>query len=256
MTLLCADDFGLTEGISEGILALCAKNRLNAVTCMTEASLLPQYAAKLLKLGSSVQIGVHFNLTHPFQRPPFSRNRLLLTPRLPAAARAEIAHRLDDQLQRFENIFKRPPDFIDGHEHVHVMPGVRPIFLAGVGRRYGALARKPWLRQVASPVLKTDTRFKAFVLNLVNAGFRRDCARLGFETNRDFGGVYSLSLAAPFESLAMGWLKSAREGTLLMFHPSAKVEPGDVISEARFREFTALSMLEQDLYPTPAVKQA
>lgn len=78
MTILCADDFGMTGGISDGILSLCRQGRLNAVSAMTEAPLLPQYAPQLLAMADKVQIGLHFNLTMPFDGKAYTRNYLML----------------------------------------------------------------------------------------------------------------------------------------------------------------------------------
>jgi chitin disaccharide deacetylase len=243
VTILCADDYGMTSGISEGILALCREGKLNATSVMTEAPLLPGYAKPLLELSNKVQIGLHFNLTMPFQgKPAYGRNYLMLRPRLSATERADVALRLRLQMQRFEEIFGRAPDFIDGHEHVHVMPSVRGIFLAEITKRFGTAShRRPWIRQVASPVLKTNTRFKAFVLNVLNLGFRSACKNRGFETNTAFRGVYSLTPGAPFEQLLNGWIDTGSGRTLIMCHPSAHVEAGDAISSARVREFKVLS---------------
>ncbi len=39
---------------------------------------------------------------------------------------------------------RTPPDFIDGHQHVHVLPGVRGAILSAISARYGDA--KPWVR--------------------------------------------------------------------------------------------------------------
>lgn len=239
MTILCADDFGMTAGISEGILALCKQGKLNAASVMTEAPLLPAYSAALLDC-KNVQIGLHFNLTKTFSKKGFSRN-FLMTRFFPSAAdREEIAARLKDQMQKFEEIFGRPPDFIDGHHHIHVMPAVRSVFLKEISARYGHALKKPWIRQVSNSMTDTDTKFKAFVLNVLNIGFRASCQKLGFETNDSFGGIYSLTPTAPFERFLKAW-KSKNGKTLIMCHPSCKNEEDDSISAARLREFKALS---------------
>lgn len=241
MTILCADDFGLTPGISEGILALCRQGKLNAVSVMTEAPPLPAYSAQLLVLAGAIQIGLHFNLTIPFGRRAYSHISLMLRPWLSSAERADIAVRLKDQMHKFEEHFGGVPNFIDGHEHVHVMPSVRKIFLDEIAHRYGTAPHKPWIRQVANPVFDTDAHFKAFVLNVLNLGFSADCAHRGFKTNGTFRGVYSLAPGAPFERLVMRWLCTADSSTLFMFHPSLQIEDNDVISCARVAEYKILS---------------
>ena len=48
--------------------------------------------------------------------------------------RAEVARQLD----RFEAGLGFPPDHIDGHQHVHVLPGIRRALLTEVAQRYRA----------------------------------------------------------------------------------------------------------------------
>jgi predicted glycoside hydrolase/deacetylase ChbG (UPF0249 family) len=47
----------------------------------------------------------------------------------PRPARAEIAAEIARQLDAFEDALGRAPDFVDGHQHVHVLPGVRGAVL-------------------------------------------------------------------------------------------------------------------------------
>jgi len=238
--IICADDFGMTAGISEGILALCAQGKLNAVSVMTEAPLLPTYSAEFLKHAEDIQIGLHFNLTESFAGEAFSRNYLMTRLQLPAAEQEKVLHSLRRQLSRFEEIFGRAPDFVDGHEHVHVMAAVRKIFLRELADRYGDADKKPWIRQLSNAVAETDAPLKACVLNVLNIGFRADCKKHGFETNDGFRGIYSFKSRAPFGALLKKWLRGTGENVLIMLHPSSKIEAGDAISSARFAEFQTL----------------
>ena len=67
--ILCADDFGQSAAISNGILQLVAAGRLQAVSCLTESPVWPAMARELKALGTSHQTGLHFNLTHGFAAP-------------------------------------------------------------------------------------------------------------------------------------------------------------------------------------------
>jgi hypothetical protein len=89
--------------------------------------------------------------------------------------------------------------------------------------------------------MNTNTRFKAFVLNVLNTGFPAACRKLGFETNSAFRGVYSLTPGDHFEKLAMSWIANGTDKTLIMFHPSSQVETGDAISRTRVAEYRVLS---------------
>ena len=47
------------------------------------------------------------------------------------------------QLRAFIDTFGRPPDFLDGHQHVHLFPQVRDAFLKVVAQG----APDAWVRQ-------------------------------------------------------------------------------------------------------------
>ena len=49
---------------------------------------------------------------------------------------AEIRAEIERQLDTFEKHLGFPPDHIDGHEHVHVLPGIRQSLFEVVSRRY------------------------------------------------------------------------------------------------------------------------
>ena len=65
--------------------------------------------------------------------------RAALAGRLP---RDEVAAEIERQLDAFEAAWGSGPDFVDGHQHVHVLPGVRGPLLRALTRRGG----RPWLR--------------------------------------------------------------------------------------------------------------
>src|SRR6478735_4759189 len=60
---LCADDYGLTPGVSRGILELLAVGRLTAASAMVTQPGWPQDAAALRPFADAVDIGLHLNLT-------------------------------------------------------------------------------------------------------------------------------------------------------------------------------------------------
>jgi predicted glycoside hydrolase/deacetylase ChbG (UPF0249 family) len=128
-----ADDFGLTPGVSRGILKA---HRDGVVTSTTAVmNLEPQddldaQAAAESRLG----IGLHVNLTWgaPVSPPGtvpslvdgegrFRRDRELAA-RL--ASPDEVRRELEAQLGRFARRFGRPPTHLDSHHHVHRQPEV------------------------------------------------------------------------------------------------------------------------------------
>src|SRR5512143_337399 len=151
--ILCADDFALAEGVSEGILRLANAGRLTAIACMTASPLWRSLAGRLDAIEDRCDIGLHLTLTDLEPIGPLPRlapaGRLPGLGRLMAAAfagsfePAEVRDELRRQWGAFVAARGRPPDFLDGHQHVHLLPGVREavLQLATMGGR-----ARPYLR--------------------------------------------------------------------------------------------------------------
>ena len=159
--------------------------------------------------------------------------------------RVEVAR----QCQAFARCFDRPPDFVDGHQHVHQLPGVREALLDELA----ALGWRPWLRGTRAPsrltpvpgarVATSAERLKArLVAALGGAALAREAGRRDLRTSAHLLGVrrfdndsqrYAQALAA--------WLATAGEGDVLMTHPSRRAIRGDAISAAREMEFSVLA---------------
>src|SRR3712207_3118773 len=61
--VLCADDFGLTDGVSRGILELAERGRLSATGAMTNMPGWRRNAPGLRSLEGRIGVGLHLNLT-------------------------------------------------------------------------------------------------------------------------------------------------------------------------------------------------
>jgi predicted glycoside hydrolase/deacetylase ChbG (UPF0249 family) len=154
--------------------------------------------------------------------------------------RRALAITLHAQLDRFETTIGKAPDFIDGHQHVHMLPGIRSVLLAEIGRRYSS--RKPYLRNVNPQLMHGPAPLKTLLLKTLNAGFAVATRRAGIACTRGFGGIYSLHPDADFAALMQGWLAQARSGDLLMCHPgAAAMDATDPIAATRPHELQHLS---------------
>ena len=138
MLALCADDFGLTPGISAGIAELARARRLTAVSCITNSPHWAKAATRLEGLPATVEVGLHFNLTegrplsrHLRKRWPSSSGlaALILRAHLGLLPRRALSSEAHAQLAAFIVARGVPPQFIDGHQHVHHLPGVRELLL-------------------------------------------------------------------------------------------------------------------------------
>jgi chitin disaccharide deacetylase len=252
--VLCADDFGLTEGVSRAILALAESGRVSATSAMTNCPGWAAAAPALRALDGRIGVGLHLNLTAG--RPvgamaAFAPNRVFprhrevltraLTRRLPLA---EIEGEVERQLDAFAAALGRAPDFIDGHQHVHVLPGVRGALVEVLKRRR---LQSVWLRDPAESVAAIlDRRIaagKALFVDALALGFGRFAGGAGFDTNEGFSGYRSFErptdLAAVFEA------SFARLGPrpVVMCHPAhpdRELGSFDPIPQSRAEEFAYL----------------
>ena len=244
---ICADDFGMSEGINAAVLALLSEGRICAASCMVLRSAWPWGAGALHRLpADGVEFGLHLEINRPPSDSPAepSLGGLLAASYLrllrPGAVQAEIR----EQLARFEDALGRPPAFVDGHRHVHQLPVVREVLLEELASRYGTAA--PWIRSTAPGAARRRMPTKADAIFAL--GGRRMAALAAqhrIPTSRGLLGIYDFrgTLAAYRKRLA-GWIAACRTGDVLMCHPAIDRAPGDPIAAARQREYAALGMLD------------
>ncbi|WP_245513280.1 ChbG/HpnK family deacetylase [Enterovirga rhinocerotis] len=252
--MLCADDYGMNEGVSEGILALADAGRISATSCMTNAPDWPHAARDLVTVEGRIGIGLHLTLSwgRPLgTMPRFAPDgampalgtvmRLALSGRLP---QDEIAAEIERQLDRFCEERGREPDFVDGHQHVQILPGIRRLLLAALARR--GWAGRVWLRdssdRLASIMARRIAGPKALLVHGLALGFRREAARSGFETNDGFSGYSPFDPARPNGPDMERHLSALGPEPLVMCHPGrTSGDDGDEIAAARVAEFVYLS---------------
>ncbi|MBI2713418.1 MAG: ChbG/HpnK family deacetylase [Rhizobiales bacterium] len=249
---LCADDYGISPGVNRAIRELIARKRLNATSVMVAAPHLGEDEAGALDLLNSGEpcaaLGLHVTLTAPFT--PLSAGFAPLRdggfPPLAEMMRLAIARRLQPellvieiatQLRAFLDTFGRPPDFLDGHQHVHLFPQVRDAFLKVVAEA----APHAWVRQCgrANSLRRLHDR-KALVLDILSVTFRRRAERLGIATNAAFAGAYAFTPKTDFTKIFQRFLAGLPDGGLVMCHPGfvdAELERLDSLTTLREREF-------------------
>jgi hypothetical protein len=175
-------------------------------------------------------LGLHLNLT--FGPPIGAMPRLAPLGELPppdrligravsrAIDRDEVAGEIERQLDRFEAVAGVPPDFIDGHHHVHVLPGIRDALLDVLARRFpggGPLIRDPADRPAAI-VRRRIAAGKALTAAALAFGFGRAARSRGFATNFGFAG-YSTFGAVPYATEFDAFLIDPGSRPMIMCHP-------------------------------------
>jgi len=229
---LCADDYGLAEGVNRAIRDLISRSRLNATSVMVVGPAISRAEIAALqeaaKASPRCAIGLHTTLTAPF-RPltmhfrPLNGGLFLPFPNL---LRSGVLRRLDAdliedevlaQLAAFKELFGRAPDFVDGHQHAQLFPQVRDGFLRAVKEA----APGAWVRQGGrrKPLARLLGAPKALVLDVLSAQFRKRCADAGIAFNPAFAGAYDFSKAPDFGALMSEFLEGLPDGGLVMCHP-------------------------------------
>lgn len=259
--VVCVDDFGLKPAINAAAIELADAGVVTAVSCMSEGPAWAEGAQALAACAGRVDVGLHLNLSEGFsgQGPPrfdglppwrCGLSSLLLRAYLNRLKPEVIMREMTCQLDAFERHWGRAPDFVDGHQHVHQLPGVREPLLAELARRYGG--RLPWLRHTGrSGPEDAPARPWAFKPALIEAlgaaGLRRQAQAHGLRQNRSLLGVYGFDADDKGYALLMQqWLQQARDGDELMCHPAVPASPGaeaplaDGIASAREVEYRVL----------------
>jgi chitin disaccharide deacetylase len=244
---LCADDFGLTPGISSGIARLARARRLTAISCITNSPHWAAAAGLLEGLPDSVDVGLHLNFT---EGAPLSARLAGRWPHLPALPRLIIQahlrmlpHRamrneVHAQLAAFGLDRGKPPDFIDGHQHVHHLPELRDVVLDVVEH----LQPLPAVRSTGR-VLGPGFAVKRWLIE--HTGGRQLAQGLDERVlahNPALLGVYDFT-EPDYRALMQRWLAELpAEGGLLFCHPGehAAGDPPDAIGAARVRELAYL----------------
>jgi predicted glycoside hydrolase/deacetylase ChbG (UPF0249 family) len=250
---LCADDFGISNGVNTAIRDLVVRGHLNATSVLVAApSFHRSEAASLDALNSiapRVAIGLHVALTAPFRPVSQGFQPVREGAFLPLAAtfRHAVMHRfrrdvllaeITGQIQAFTDMFGRAPDFVDGHQHVQLLPQVSDAVLTAVKER----APDAWVRQCgrAVPLLARFSDRKGLLLDLFSHRFRRRAAALGLRTNPAFAGTYDFDEAADFAALFPRFVAGLPDGSVVMCHPGfvdAELRRLDPLTTLREKEY-------------------
>ena len=253
--ILCADDYGMSAGVSRGIAELAASRRLTALSAMVT---LPRWhgdAAALAGLRDRVAIGLHLNLTLGAPLGPMPR--LAPDGRLPGIGalmakafrrdidRAEVRAEVLRQLVAFEAATGCKPDHVDGHQHAHVLPGVRSAVLDAMAEFYGRL--RPLIRDPGDRLFSISGRggemAKAYTVAALSLGLAHAAHRRGFHVNAGFSGFSAFDTSREFDIEIAGHMRLTGLGHMVMCHPGypdAELATLDPVTERRGQELAVI----------------
>jgi predicted glycoside hydrolase/deacetylase ChbG (UPF0249 family) len=256
--ILCADDYAMTAGVSRGILELAQSRRLSATSALVTLDRWPKDAKPITGVRDRIAVGLHIDLTlgrpigpmpslAPAGRFPSLRQILIraLTGRID---QEEIAAEVTRQLDRFEDGTGFPPDHVDGHQHVHALPGIRNGVLAALARRFpsgGLLVRDP-ADSVAAICKRGLAVRKSMAINLLCSGFGASARARGFAVNDSFAGTSPFKEGQPYGDELTAAFSAGGRHHLVMCHPG-HVDPElsslDPVVARRAEEYAALAQV-------------
>lgn len=239
---ICADDFGVDVGSARVIVGLAAQGRLNALSCLVNAPAWERCAQVLAEAPEHTRCGLHFNLSEGLALSAELRRHW---PRLPALPRLMVAARLgrlplhaiaaewQAQWDAFVQGARRTPDFVDGHQHVHQIAGVREIVVDAATRHAIAV-------RSTAPLAGPGFTAKRWLIECTGGrALRRLLLDRRVPHNAVLLGAYDFR-RTDYGGLMQGWLaRCPPRGALLFCHPGVAV-PGDPIGAARAREASYL----------------
>lgn len=252
---LCADDYGISHSVNTAIRDLVLQGRINATSVMVVAPTFKRSEAlslAILNAGTQrVAIGLHLTLTAPFKPQSTGyaplRNDAFLP--LKSTLRAamlrmlrpeKVAVEVAAQIKAFEAAFGRLPDFIDGHQHVHLFPQIRDAVLNVARDR----APDAWMRQCGRlPSVARPGDRKAWLLDHLSRAFRKRVKKLGVKVNPAFAGTYDFNSRPDFPALFPAFLEDLPDGSVVMCHPGhvddelQRLDPLTTLREAEYKYF-------------------
>lgn len=254
--IICADDYAQSAAIDAAIVTLIERGVLTATSCMTLSPDWPASARALTPaIRSHADIGVHLDFTqfsHTIRYPhPFVVLRSLSG----TLNRQAVIDNIEQQLDAFELALNTPPDYVDGHLHVHQLPVIREALINVLQQRYGHLpsTERPWLR-ISSP--PPGSGLKARIIHWLGAEKLKQLANAaGFRFSPALLGVYDFEGdAAAYQAHWMFWAKQLKQlafapgpeaglPPVLMCHPARptqEIDADDPIAIARMVEWQVM----------------
>ena len=238
--ILCADDFGISAGVNRAIVDLAAQGRLSAVSCMSCGEAWEDGAKALKALNANIDVGLHLTFTYlkPLtqgwgERFP-SEKTIILKSWLRRLDKDLVEKEVRAQFLKFIEVWGAPPDFIDGHQHVHILPVIRETLL----KVRAELAPQSWMRNVFD-ITAVKENFKNAVLAVLGLRFLELLNENHIAHNKIFRGAYDYTKPADFSALMTHWC--AASGPMLIYchpgFPDAGLAKVDTVLEPRRREY-------------------
>ena len=227
---ITADDWGISPAVNRAIVDLVSRGVVRRVSMLADGDFLHESLEDLRK--HDVEIGLHFHLTQ--KTTPVRFLMRWMTSRMSDSVRAELRRQLDVLVAAGVK-----PVYLDGHEHVHIVPGLVAA-IAPVLEEYG-------IRTIRLPYDRSLWWSRLAPVNVLSIFLRRTLDARGFRYRRV---VYPQP---------KHWRDTARllahitrhEDVEVIVHPAVERDFDDAYASDRqneYRTLRALSELRSAIY--------
>lgn len=248
--IINADDFGLSRGINDGILESIDKGVVRRISLMANGHDF-EYAIGALKLRPTISVRVHLNLTegkplspadevphlvddHGYFNNSFFSLWLRSTfadPDVKKALAEEIAKEIEAQVIKIKTALGLATISLDGHQHIHVVPGVMETLIGLAPRlsiteiRYGREPLHiPLQTLLRSPRTLILNPIKHFVYNFLSWRVRKPVARAGFASPDYVAGIMASGFVGVDSLLAAAAAVPDGKSLEVILHPGGAAE--------------------------------
>jgi hopanoid biosynthesis associated protein HpnK len=240
-----ADDFGMTHGVNKGIIAASRKGIVTAASIMVTGQAFEE-AVALARENPKLDIGLHLSLTvgRPASNDPAVHKYLashgtfrlgnkdllmglMLRTLSPSASHREIEAQFEKAVRT-----RLPITHVDGHESIHLFPGIRERIFELMERYSIPFIRLSYERIGYKNVWKLS-RWKKSLINLFGLANQGQISRRGIRTTDHYHGTFDAGYLG--KERLMATIRDLKEGTSeIMCHPGYRDESFDRISGGRY----------------------
>jgi chitin disaccharide deacetylase len=259
--IICADDFGISSGVSKGILQLAENNKISATSVMVCFDDWRQEAKPLFNLKNQIDIGLHFTLTgsaplsNPQEIPSLVNTRgefeslgqFIKKCFLRNINSEDVKREFHKQFDSFVEFFGFTPHYVDGHHNVHQYPVVNKVLIEVFKEKFDE--QNFYIRNTSVPLNNAFRQggnfLKIFPISLWGTPYKNLLEINAISTNSSFMGIYDWRRPELFgKNFKRFLLASSKKNGIIMTHPGIPddvLRKRDVYNDGREMEFNFLN---------------
>ncbi len=251
--ILCADDFGLNDKVSEGILNLIKRGKINSVSCLVITECWKNKSKNLKPFLGKIETGLHLSLTVPkaFDCPEQTLGTLIRKSYLGQLNKTQITNEFFKQMESFKKHMGQMPDYVDGHQFCHLFPTVRESLME-LAKEFSFKKNKIYVRVFRQPPKNIpNIRFlPVWILNQVASLASKKLIKLlekkGISLNNRLFGYHPYSIT-PMEYFTYYLKEKPGEKDIFFCHPGLLSEDtSDRLYRYRFEIYNLMMSSEFD----------